>query len=847
MVLVLINTGVTTAFFPPVKYSLVYCLSFSSPHNRSKELNHTYTTPYHYFVCMNTASPRSIIITNDGSIVNMNGHANDVSVVGGVAVAVSTAPSFVDGHASIYPHDASFEGGDDVLSSSSSETSFAGGEHERGEPTIERFTKFRGQQQPRRQEQKQEQDDLCGGFRLFPQRPSSLLLHVNDDSDYYDDDDYDDDDDDDYDDNIEDDEKVAKADTGAVLSSPLSSCFDKQSTPLLSLRDDRRHTTATGTTNHDTLFCTPSSTTTTRRRRNKCGDSSPQSTASSSMMNLLSLSPSFSWLDKQQQQQQQQQQPYTSDRGEGEGWDDTDGRNITTPGSDLSSHPRHVVIVTTAALPWMTGTSINPVLRAAYLWQKYNDMERKQRQKRGSRSDHYENHLVEDDDDDEGEEEEGIFYDAVDDDESTENDISNTLSSPTTTDDDCADPPSSTTNTTTTSGTTTAGTTTNDDDDDNDDDNHDTGAASWSVTLVVPWLERSADRIELYGEEWVDATREHQESVIRAWVRDTAQLPDAAGRVRLVWYRARYYPVYRSIFPSQDVCQVLEHVVVSATERMVNTTNTYESIHDDPHCPVCILEEPEHLLLYRTLKQKPDAHPFQGMYTVGILHTNYKSYAAQGALGLLSEMVATSLCATVAAAYTDKLIKLSDTLQAYAPHKETVCNVHGIRQDFLNAAPPTGQGIYFIGKLLWAKGLDKLLTYQRVYSKQRLKQQQQQQATAATSTSGRSNKNDRRANSGPHYFPMDIYGSGPDQNEIEVAFCKRKKRPLPVRFCGRVDHAAIGPQYKIFINPSVTEVLCTVSIRCMVYFFFVWFGLVWFGFFGYLECGHTTNTILLAI
>ena len=175
---------------------------------------------------------------------------------------------------------------------------------------------------------------------------------------------------------------------------------------------------------------------------------------------------------------------------------------------------------------------------------------------------------------------------------------------------------------------------------------------------------------------------------------------------------------------------------------------------------------------------------------------------------------------SVVQANCHRIVKLSGVLQEFAPTIECVDNLHGVRDVYLmegerrrivaatSKAVTRGntkqRWIYYIGKLLWAKGFDQLLDLQSAF----------------------------REHTG-NYFEVDVYGSGADECEIKRAFSgnepknnvgawgwcssKNRRRPcLPVNFRGKSDHISLaGDEFSIFINPSITEVLCTTTAEAI--------------------------------
>ena len=232
---------------------------------------------------------------------------------------------------------------------------------------------------------------------------------------------------------------------------------------------------------------------------------------------------------------------------------------------------RNVCIITTAAMPWRTGTAVNPLLRALYLIRYRREQREREREQQQSWADGNDNSDHDDDDD---------------------NATKNT----------------------------------------NNDNSNDDGGGK--VALVIPWLESKEERIQLYGEQNsfdddsnVDDEDEgdnnneeddnennnspqqsnnndnhnhnnnnksaskstksksttstigmaKQEAWIRHYSATACQMPLESQQLLIIFYPAFYQGNFGSIFPKVDLCNYIPSELVD----------------------VAILEEPEHLNWFR--------------------------------------------------------------------------------------------------------------------------------------------------------------------------------------------------------------------------------------------------------
>eukprot|EP00752_Nemacystus_decipiens_P002053 g1966.t1 len=406
-----------------------------------------------------------------------------------------------------------------------------------------------------------------------------------------------------------------------------------------------------------------------------------------------------------------------------------DGDDVM-PGTDIGNPERRIWVVTTAALPWMTGTSVNPLLRAAYLTR---------------------------------------------------------------------------------------------------------GREPGKVSLMIPWLGPEDQHFVLPEGRRYESKRD-QESYIRDWLRG-AGMTSEADDLGIAWYDARYHQVAGCIFPMGDITRLIP----------------------DDEADVCIMEEPEHLNWFRASGvnwSKKFTH------VVGVIHTNYVHYTMADtnhwASGRVKAPFARAFNKIMARAYCDKVIKLSATLQKFAEEKETVTNVHGVRENFLivgdrrkEAAArgePFAEGDrpYFLGKMLWEKGYGRLWDLLQGYQNA---QQQQQQGPSPSSSSTGTTDNRPASVQQPHAtstsasdatsgdaggetssgsasgytaaapvaaadgggIVLSAYGSGPNSDAIRE---RAESMGLDVEFNPATDHAELS-MYKTFVNPSESEVLCTTVAEAL--------------------------------
>lgn len=276
------------------------------------------------------------------------------------------------------------------------------------------------------------------------------------------------------------------------------------------------------------------------------------------------------------------------------------------------------------------------------------------------------------------------------------------------------------------------------------------------VQLVVPWL-APADQAIVMRQRF--DTPQQQEAHIRAWLRKQVDFDESRLRVR--FYAGRYVHHYHSVLGVGDVTRSVD----SAAELVV-------------------LEEPEHLNWFHHGRAWLDAFP----RVVGVIHTNYVEYANREPDGAAKAFGLHHYNRLMAYAYCDGVVRLSGAVQDF-PRQRT-CNINGVSDRYLRlgrarGAQPLPDGAYIIAKMQWGKAYTELLDLV-----------------------GR----DRS-------FNIDVYGSGDD---AEAIVTRAEREGLPMRFFGaragqgRYDHTdAAMRDYRVFVNPSLSDVVCTATAEAL--------------------------------
>nr|GLL34417.1 digalactosyldiacylglycerol synthase 2, chloroplastic [Ipomoea trifida] len=281
------------------------------------------------------------------------------------------------------------------------------------------------------------------------------------------------------------------------------------------------------------------------------------------------------------------------------------------------------------------------------------------------------------------------------------------------------------------------------------------------VTLVVPWVPLK-DQQHLFPNNITFSNPSEQESYALQWVEERTGFK---SNFRIRFYPAKFYVEKRSILGLGDITIVIP----------------------DDEADIAVLEEPEHLTWYHHGKRWKSKFRL----VIGIVHTNYREIVKRER-NALAAFFLKYINTWVVNIYCHRVIRLSAATQDLP--RSIVCNVHGVNPRFLeigektkwqqqNGAQTFTKGAYYIGKMLWSKGYGELLKLLSDH----------QNNLAGTE--------------------IDLYGSGEDSARVQEA---AKKLELAVRVHPGQDHSnPIFNDYKVLLNPSTTDVVCTATAEAI--------------------------------